>query len=204
MGSKFSMTAIILAGGRSSRMGQDKALLQFGEKTILEHLVHFATSLFKEVLIIVNQGKELGGLDLKEADVYEDLIQERGPLAGLYTGLIYSKNLSSCVFTCDMPFIDDFMVRKLVAHREVGFDVVCLEAPEGGYQPFPGIYSRSSHPLIKSVLDRGENSMRFFLELARVKSVALEKEKAGILTNMNTIQDYFRALKEKEHHVDSL
>ena len=198
MDNKFSMTAIILAGGKSSRMGQDKALLKFGEKTILENLAHFARSFFSETLVIVNEGKRLNGLDLKEANLYEDLIQENGPLAGLYTGLVYSKNLSSCVFTCDMPFIDDFIVRKLVEHWEAGFDVVCLEEQEGGYQPFPGIYHRSSRSLIKSLLELGENSMRCFLQVAVVKSLMLEKEEKAMLTNMNYIEDYYQALREKE------
>lgn len=198
MDSQFSMTAIILAGGKSSRMGQDKALLKFGEKTILEHLAHFAGALFSETLVIINKGKELDNLDLRQANVYEDLIQESGPLAGLYTGLVYSKNLSSCVFTCDMPFVDDFIVRKLVAHWEAGFNVVCLKEAEGGYQPFPGIYHRSSRSLIKSLLESGENSVKRFLQVAMVKTIMLEKEKVWALSNMNRIEDYYHALKEEE------
>ncbi len=198
MDSQFSMTAIILAGGKSSRMGQDKALLKFGAKTILEHLAQFACALFSETLVIVNKGKELDHLDLKEANVYEDLTQESGPLAGLYTGLVYSKNLSSCVFTCDMPFVDDFIVRKLVEHWEAGFNVVCLKEAEGGYQPFPGIYHRSSRSLIRSLLRSGENSMRQFFEIADVKSVVLPQERIEVLTNMNHMGDYHRALKQME------
>src|SRR3989338_6289835 len=198
MNQKFQMTAMILAGGKSSRMGQDKALLKFGEKTILENLAHFAGFLFDETLIIVNKGKKLNSLDLKEVSVYEDLIQESGPLAGLYTGLVYSKNLSSCVFTCDMPFIDDFIVQKLVEHWETGFDVVCIEEQEGGCQPFPGIYHRSSRFLVRSLLERGENSMKQFLQIADIKPVVLRREKDKVFTNVNYIEDYYQALKRME------
>lgn len=195
---KFPMTAIILAGGKSSRMGQDKALLKFGTKTILEHLVYLTSSLFSETLIIISKGKELNQLDLKEAKIYEDLIQESGPLAGLYTGLVYSKNRLSFVLTCDMPFVDEFVARKLAEQWETGFDVICLEEGEEAFHPFPGIYARSSRLLIKSLLESGKNAMKYFLQIAMVKMVELEKEKTKILTNMNYIEDYAHALKEKE------
>ena len=197
----MKMTAIILAGGKSSRMGQDKALLEFGGKTILENLVDFSSSFFNETLIVVNQGKKLSGLDLKKSSVHEDLIPESGPLAGLYTGLVYSKNLLSCVLTCDMPFVDDLVIRKLVEHEEAGYDVICLET-EGDDQPFPGIYRRSSRSLIKSLLESGEKSMKRFLQIATVKWIELEIERKEALINLNYMEDYHRALEQKDVNRD--
>ena len=194
----ISMTAIILAGGKSSRMGQDKALLRFGEKTILENLVDFTNDIFSETLVIVNETMKIESLNLRETNVYVDLIKNQGPLGGIYTGLIYSRNLSNFVFTCDMPFIDEYIIDKLVEFWEADFDVICFEEPEGNYEPFPGIYSRSSRSLIKSLLDVGRNSMKRFFEIATVKPVLLEKEKIKVLTNMNYREDYDRALKERE------
>ena len=193
-----SMTAIILAGGKSSRMGKDKALLKFGEKTILEHLIDLTNTLFSETLVIVNERTKLNDLDLGGTNAYEDLIKDQGPLGGIYTGLIYSRNLANFVFTCDMPFIDECIINKLVEFRELDFDVICFEEPEGNYEPFPGIYSRASRSLIKSLLDVEKNSMKRFFEIATVKPVLLEKEKIKVLTNMNYREDYDRALKEKE------
>ncbi len=198
MGSKFSMTGIILAGGKSSRMGRDKALLKFGEKTLLENLIHLSDRTFNETLVIVNDKSKLDGLDLGSTHAYEDLIQERGPLAALYTGLVYSKNPDACVLTCDMPFVDDFILNELAEFWEVGYDAICIEEPEGNYQPFPGIYRRSCRGIIKSLIDRGENAMKCFLQITSVKSLILEKEKIEILTNMNCLEDYYQVLKEKE------
>lgn len=198
MGSKFSMTGIILAGGKSSRMGRDKALLKFGEKTILEHLIHLSGRTFNETLVVTNDQSKLEGLDLGNAHAYEDLIKEQGPLAALYTGLVYSKNPNACVLTCDMPSVDDFILNELAEFWEVGYDAICIEEPEGNYQPFPGIYRRSCREMIKLLIDRGENAMTYFLQVATVKSLVLEKEKIGVLTNMNYIQDYYQVLKEKE------
>lgn len=196
--SRLPFTAIILAGGKSSRMGQDKALLKFGEKTILEHLLMLITPLFTETLVIVNDQTKLRGLDLAGAEVREDWVKDRGPLAAVYTGLLYSRNPASCVLTCDMPLIDEEIIREVVGFWEEGYDVICLEESEGNYQPFPGIYLRSARHLIRMLLDRKEDSMKGFLELSTVKPLVLEQERIQVLTNMNTIEDYYQVLRTKD------
>jgi molybdopterin-guanine dinucleotide biosynthesis protein A len=182
-------------------MGQDKALLKFGERTLLEHLVEMLAPLFHETIVIVNERQKLAGLQLGSAKVYEDLIKNRGPLAGIYTGLIYSRNEMSSIFTCDMPFIDGLLIRQLVDFWEEDFDVICLEEPDGNFQPFPGIYLRSNRHLLRSLLNRGFGSLKSFFEVATVKSLVLAKEKIEVLTNMNTIEDYYQVLREKDEWV---
>lgn len=198
MSEKFQMAVMILAGGKSSRMGRDKALLKFGEKTLLERLVELGNLLFSETLIITNEKAKLEGLDLKEADVYEDLIEGQGPLAAIYTGLLYSKELASCVLTCDMPFVDEGLIRELVGSWEEDYDAICFEGSEGNYEPFPGIYRCTSRFLICSLLDQGDNSMRQFFEIADIKAIVLPQEKIQVLTNMNRLEDYYQALKRME------
>ncbi len=197
------MTAVILAGGKSSRMGQDKALLKFGETTFLEHLATLIKPIFSETLVIVNDKEKLKDLHLTPAKVYEDLLKEKGPLAGIYTGLLYSRNKTSCVFTCDMPFVDEPLIRQLACFREEDYDAVCLEDPEGNYQPFPGIYARSARHRMSFLLNRGEGSMKRFLEVASVKPLVLKEERIEVLTNMNTLQDYYRVLRQKNEQTFS-
>jgi molybdopterin-guanine dinucleotide biosynthesis protein A len=196
------MTAMILAGGKSSRMGQDKALLKFGAKTLLENLTALLEPLFKEILVIVNDRVKCQRLKLGRAKVYEDLLKERGPLAAIYTGLQYSASPASCILTCDMPFIDERFISELVRFWEEGCDAICIEEPEGECQPFPGIYARSSRHLIRSLLNRGRDSMKGFLEVASLKPLVLQKKKIQVLTNMNTIEDYYRVLREKEKYFE--
>jgi len=201
MKEKLSMTGIILAGGKSSRMGRDKAFLRFGDGTLLEHLVFLLESIFEETLIVVGQKDKLEGLALGKTKVYEDLIKARGPLGGIYTGLCYSKSKASCILTCDMPLVDEVILRELVNFWGEDDDVLCLENPQGELEPFPGVYSRSSRHLIRLLLERGEAAMHRFLEVAVVKPLVLKEEKIRVLTNMNTIEDYYRVLKEKEEWV---
>ena len=198
---KLPLTGMILAGGKSSRMGQDKALLRWGEKTILEHLAFLLESIFEETLIVVDQKTKLDGLALGQARVYEDLLKNKGPLGGIYTGLCYSRNRASCTLTCDMPFVDDVILRELVDFWDEEQDALCLENPTGSLEPFPGIYARSARHLIHLLLERDEGSMHRFLEVAVVKPLEVKEERIRVLTNMNDVRDYRRVLKEKEEWV---
>lgn len=201
MKERLPLTGIILAGGKSSRMGRDKALLRFGDQTLLEHLAFLLGSIFEETLIVVDEKDKLEGLALGETKVYEDLVKARGPLGGIYTGLCYSKSKASCVLTCDMPWVDEVILQKLVNFWGEDDDVLCLENPQGELEPFPGVYSRSSRYLMRLLLERGEAAMHRFLEVAVVKPLVLKEEKIRVLTNMNTIEDYYRVLREKEEWV---
>ena len=201
MPKKIPMAALLLAGGKSSRMGQDKALLNFGEDTFLEFLSGVLTSIFSQTLVVVDKKEKCKGLDLKGAVAVEDILRNRGPLAGIYTGLSYSKHQASCVFTCDMPFVDETLIRELAGFWQADYDVVCLEDAGGRLQPFPGIYLRSSRHLIHLLLERKEASMARFLAVAAVKPLVLQRKKIRVLTNMNTIEDYYQVLREKRERV---
>jgi len=179
-------------------MGQDKALLPFGDKTLLEYLIEWMRPVFDETLVIVDQKSKLQGLDLQGVKVYEDWIREQGPLAGIYTGLCFSKTRANCIFTCDMPWVDQDLIEELIEFWEKDIDVVCLEDPKGKLQPFPGIYDRQCRYLIRLALEEGETSVQDFLRVVTIKPLVLTQEKIHLLTNMNTIEDYYGALKEKE------
>jgi molybdopterin-guanine dinucleotide biosynthesis protein A len=191
------MTAIILAGGKSSRMGQDKALLKFGGKTLVENLIEIVAPLFDETLLIVNEGKKFMGLGLKEARIYEDWVKDEGPLSGIYTGLSWSRNEASCVLTCDMPFIDRYLIYQLMRFWKREFDVVCFTDPDGKVQPFPGIYQKRRRSLIRLLFRRQEASMKRYLERVRVEEIPLHPSDMKSLLNMNTPEDYAQVLKMK-------
>ena len=195
-----AMTAMILAGGKSSRMGRDKAFLKFGGVTMVENLVSLLIPLFEETFVIAEEKEKFKSLNLGPARVCEDFIKGRGPLAGIYSGLSYSKTQASAVFTCDMPFIDSSFIEELIEFWEGDFDALAIEDGKGRLEPFPGIYARSSRHLMRLLLNRKEASMHRFLEVAVVKKLILRKERVRILTNMNTIEDYYAVLKEKEEH----
>jgi molybdopterin-guanine dinucleotide biosynthesis protein A len=184
-------------------MGRDKALLKTGNQTVLESLSSLTASIFDETLIIVNDRNKLAGLHLNQAKIYEDIIKERGPLAGIYAGLFYSRNSASCIFTCDMPFIDRALIRDLLDEWDPSFDVICFQDGEGYHQPFPGIYRRSSRELMNLLIQAQEVSMCRYLKMASVKFLSVPKERERVFTNMNTPEEYQEVLDIKSKIINN-
>ena len=204
MKSEVPMTALILAGGNSSRMSCDKALLKLGDETILENLAQLTASIFSETFIIASPKKNYQQLDLRGAVILNDFWENKGPMAGLYTGLSYSTNQVICVLTCDMPLVTHGLLRELIAFWEGGYDVVCPKDSDGRLQPFPAIYCRHTRHFIRILLDRGETAMRKIFDVMDIRPLALDKKDSEVLVNMNTQEDYKRILERRSEVSDGI
>ncbi len=196
---KIPMTGILLAGGKSSRMGKDKALLPFGECTALEHLGKLFDSLFQQTLILVADRTKYFSLDLPKGFFFEDLVKNRGPLGGLSTGFAYANHSPCFAATCDMPLIHEPFIRSMVRawKAELG-DALCIQDPEGRWEPFPGIYNRENRSLVRVLMDSGHLSMSRLFEVISVDGWAMPEEYREVMVNMNTPADYEAALEKRK------
>ena len=161
---KVSMTALILAGGKS-----------LGKEAVLEDLAGMTAALFDETFIIASLNRNYKHLNLHGAAVLTDFLENKGPLVGLYTGLSYSTHQVSCVLTCDLPLVSPTILQRLVDSWQEEYDGICLEDIEGRVQPFPGIYRRSSRHFIRLLLDRGENTMSRLLDVLVIRSLPIDR-----------------------------
>jgi molybdopterin-guanine dinucleotide biosynthesis protein A len=107
------ISAIVLAGGRSARMGTDKALLRVGREYLIQRIVRQLQAHFSE--IIVTTGEAVRYADLLDVSVFADRLKDCGPLGGLYTGLLVATPEYSFVTACDMPFLKPQLVALLRA-----------------------------------------------------------------------------------------
>ena len=186
-------TAIILAGGQGARMGgADKALLRWGEGTMLEHAVAQAALVAREVLVVGGDAREVA-----PAARVPDLFEGCGPLGGLHAGL-NAATFERCVaLGCDMPFAGPLVLRALVEMSE-GYDAAVPRAADG-LHPLLAVYSRRCLPAIADRLEKGRRRLISFLDQVRVRWVT-EAELRPLdpdlrcLFNINTWQDYRRAL----------
>ena len=108
MKSKNNITGIILAGGKSSRMGTEKGLILYKNKPFVEHIIEAMNPLVDNIIIISNN-KAYKSFGFR---CYEDLIKNTGPLAGIYTGLRYSKTENNLIVSCDVPLINTVILIK--------------------------------------------------------------------------------------------
>ncbi|MDX2108412.1 MAG: molybdenum cofactor guanylyltransferase [Candidatus Melainabacteria bacterium] len=135
---KLEMTALILCGGQSKRMGRAKAFLPYAGSTIIGHLVEEMENLFDEVLLVANEPDSY--LDLGP-DVVRDMLPNRGPLCGILSGLLTAKHDRVFVTACDMPLFNQDLICNMEKESS-GFDITVL-AHEERLEPLIGIYSKN-------------------------------------------------------------
>lgn len=198
---KIPMTGIILAGGESSRMGKDKALLPLGECAVLEHLGKLFDSIFEQTLIVVSDRSKYLSLDLPKSFFFEDLIKNQGPLGGLSTGFAYATCPSCFVVSCDMPLVHESFIRSMIREwKDEPWDALCIENLEGVLEPFPAIYKRENRSLTRILLDLGHFSMHRFLEVISINRWPVPREFRELMINMNTPAEYHIVLEKKALH----
>ena len=184
------MTAIILAGGKSQRMGFNKAFLQYGDKTFIEHQIDRLKKIFDEIIISANDADIYARLNLP---VVSDIMPGKGPLGGICAGLIRSASRHSFVVACDMPFVDEDVILYLKEQID-DYDVVVPQTSRG-LEPLHAFYSRNCIQPIRRCLN--EEKLRIIDFFAEVKvKVVHEQELKGLdgstqsLANLNTPEEY--------------
>ena len=127
----------VLAGGKSSRMGEDKGLMSLFGKPMIEYVLEEAKILGKPIQIISNNAnyKKFGH------PVYTDKFKEKGPLSGLYTALTHSDKEYNLILSCDIPYAKSTLFRFILENCE-GYDVT-LPSKEERIHPLIGVYKKS-------------------------------------------------------------
>ena len=193
------MTAIILAGGKSQRMGANKAFLKFGGRTFIEHQIVQLGKIFDEIIVSANDADSYAGLKLP---VVSDIMPGKGPLSGICAGLIRAASFHAFVIACDMPFIDEKMI--LYLKGQIGdYDVIVPQTARG-LEPMHAFYSKNCIQPIYRCIEKGKLRIIDFFSEVRVKVID-EKEFKGLdmsaqsLVNLNTPEEYKRYCKKNEN-----
>lgn len=183
-------TAIILAGGQSRRMGQDKSLMPIGDVPMIQHIANQLQPFFAELLVGANSP---GKYDFLGLPVVPDQAPDMGPLMGIMSGLARSRHDLNFVCGCDIPTMHlDFILQML--RTAENFDIVMPRSPDGRPEPLFALYRRSVIPVAKAVLERGGRRIVDLLPGCRVKH--LELPATGWYRNLNTLADYQEALRD--------
>ena len=187
-------SAIILAGGKNTRIARNKAFIQLpAGETLLQNTLDVLRKIFPEIIIVTNQKQAYLKFGVQ---VVEDLIKGSGPLGGIFTGLCFSASQRNFVVACDMPFIKPALIRLLL--QESGaFDVVIPEV-NGELEPLFALYSKDCIPVMFEHLQNQNLKIRQVVAKLRVKKVAageidrLDPEHLSFF-NINTEEDLKRA-----------
>lgn len=188
-------TAVILVGGKSSRMGRPKALLPFDGEPLIAHVVRGLKKMFAEALVVAAPDQELPELP---ARLVRDEIAYQGPVSGIYHGLSASTQEVCFVTSCDAPFLNLTLIAHLIS--QISDHDVVVPYWEDRFQPLHGVYRTSCSPLLKDQLERGELRPIFLYDKVRTRKIHEEEirrfDPDGLsFLNMNSPAEYKTALE---------
>jgi molybdopterin-guanine dinucleotide biosynthesis protein A len=191
------VTAVILAGGQSSRMGSNKALLPYRGGRFIESIHRQLAGLFAELLLVTNTPEQYAFLGCR---MVPDLHPGLGALAGLHAGLYHSRTPHIFAVACDMPCLNDTLIRALLARRQQA-DVVIPESADG-LEPLHAVYARDCLAPMEAALASGKRRVVSFFPRVRVHTftrdhVATIDPDFSSFSNINTPADYFELRKNE-------
>lgn len=199
----IGVTAVILAGGQSSRMGSNKALLPYRGGRFIEAIHRQLLELFPEVILVTNNPEQYEFLSCRKvADCYPGM----GALAGLHAGLYHATAPHIFAVACDMPYLNSALIRRLADLRNEA-DVVIPEG-ENGLEPLHAMYGSGCLAPMEDALLSGRRRIVSFFPQVRVRHF----ERAGVAAldpefnsfrNINTPTDYYD-LRRGEPHQEPL
>lgn len=199
--------AVILCGGRSRRMGQPKAWLDFGPEPLLARVVRLASEAASPVVVVAADGQDLPALP-PGVLVVRDSIADRGPLQGLAAGLAALPDSVELAYasSTDAPFLRPAWIRRLV--DLIGDLGIAIPRAGGYHHPLAALYRRPVVlPAIEELLAADRLRPVFLLDAVRTRVVEPEElrdidPELDTLRNLNTPEDYRRALTDAGFHPD--
>lgn len=194
------MTGVILSGGKNSRIGLNKAFLEIGGKRIIDRTVEIYKKIFDEILIITNTPEDYQYLSPKflmgdpKLKIYTDLIPHRGSLGGIYTGLHYSKSDYAFFSACDMPFLNEKVIRHIIKGAR-DYDII-VPYFKHRLHPLHAVYSKKCLPIIKVMVEKKKLKIKdLFLKCNVKKVIDIPQTKLPPFYNINNMRNYKQAIK---------
>ncbi len=192
------MTGIILAGGKSTRFnGKNKAFFKIGNEIIIENIIKKLSSIFDDVVIVANDFK----LPNYPVRIVKDIYPGKGPLGGIYTGLVNSNTKYNFVVACDMPFLNLELIEhiKNECRDDEDFDII---VPKLGthYEPLHAIYSKNCITCIEKQIRQDNLKITELFKYVKIKEIPeqiIKRFDPQLLSffNVNTPLNYRKALK---------
>lgn len=186
---KHNINAIILAGGKSKRMGFNKELITLHDKRLIDTQIETLKKVFKTIYV-VSPNKHL--YKDKDVVVIEDILESKGPLTGLHTGLYHSDTTYNYLIACDMPHIDLNFINHQIAKLE---DKEAYVVKSTYYEPFHGFYNKS---LVNKIETFFQTSQKFQVFIDTINVDISTNINPFIFYNINTPLDLYRLEKDEE------
>ena len=195
-----NLTAFVLAGGKSTRMGADKAFLELAGRPLIAHAVALAAAVVPQVRIV-------GGPEKFAAwgEVVPDVFADRGPLGGIHAGLQASQTDCNLILGVDLPFVETRLLEFLIEQANACDAMVTVPFAAGHFQTLCAVYRKTFLPVGERALFEGRNRVDALFSKVETHVIG-EQELAGegfqpsMFRNLNTQEDWQAARREFEPH----
>jgi molybdopterin-guanine dinucleotide biosynthesis protein A len=193
-------TGIVLAGGKHKRLGINKPFLKLGRFFLVEIVVNKLREIFEKIIIVTNENNYFQMISLMNYSnnilVVRDKLENKGPLAGIYTGLLFVETPYIFVTGCDMPYLNSSLI-KYMSKKIRGYDLVVPKKSEEYFEMLHTFYAKSCITVIEKLLSKNELSLRSMLPYLKVLYILpdeIKKFDPELLsfTNINTKDDLLK------------
>ncbi len=192
----YKVTGILLAGGKSSRMGKDKALLKYGDETFMSNSLQKLNKLFDEVIVVADN---IDKYHMDNVRIIKDIYLGMGPMGGIHAALNAAKNDWIFVIPCDMPLWESFLVEEILKHR-LDYDIV-VPIINKHMEPLFALYKKTCIPGIEQCLNSNIIKVLELYPLVNTNYLDLEKVYNEVdqctksFFNINTPKDLYNMVK---------
>ena len=192
----MNLGLIILVGGKSSRMGCNKAWLAWQGETFLDKLIEQAKAYdFAEIIVVANEDD--GQYQHLPVTITKDTYRECGPLGGIHAGLCVGKSTYFVVVSCDMPLLNFGFIAKLKTYMDGKYKAIVPVTKEH-QQPLAAMYHKDCLPVIVQLLENGDRKLGMLLQRVTTKRVIMQ-ESSNLFFNVNTPAEFAIARAKAEN-----
>ena len=185
------ITAILLAGGKSQRMGTDKGMLDLNGKTFIQHICDALQPIVGSNILIVSANKEYDVLGFSRV---EDIIENKGPVGGLYTALKESKTKLNLVLSVDVPLVSTELLEWLIKSHDEIFMVTQTKSGEKT-SPLIGVYDRSMRIVFGGQIAGNKLKLQQAIEDVKHRTLEVPEKWSNQVQNINTQEEYQKLIK---------
>ncbi len=192
------LTVIVLAGGKSSRIGlnKDKGQMKLMGMNLMDRVISNILTIdgiSEKDIIIVGPKKKFSHFDR----ITEDIYPQKGPLGGIFSGLQASDTFYNLVVGCDMPFIEGKLIRHMIQNTD-DYDIIIPSYEQGLFEPLCAIYSKNCLEIMEKNIKKGKLAVRCifpFLKVRWIKEEEIKRYDPGLYSffNINFKSDFTRA-----------
>jgi len=188
-----NIVAVVLAGGKNSRIGREKSLIKLNGSLLLEQELNVLDKIFQSILIVTSKPEVIS--NFKHYPKVSDQFTDCGPLAGVHAALA-ELNQDIFVFGCDMPYLNESVIRKQIEQYKQSSTQALVPKHAEGIEPLHAIYSKTCLQPVTEQLSKGNYSVRSFFKQIKIEYLKFQPEEIKWFFNINTEADLDRVKRE--------